>query len=132
MTEEYGLTFTELKFVYGLLLEGKDDSAILAEYARLQQEDQLEFPCRQDISFIEARKRELAAFEAARMECAPPAEHPRSLISECLVPHLESGYLDSATIFSCIKEDPADFVRILCEILQSKDIFGICPVCKDW
>ncbi|GEM_PF-5078333 len=63
MTEEYGSTFTELKFIYELLLEGKDDSA---------------------------------------------------------------------TIFSFIKEDPADFICILREIMQSKDISGICPACKDW
>jgi hypothetical protein len=196
------VTFAELKFLYGLLLRGWDDEAILAEYARLKQEGKLEFPFRRDASFLRERRKELAAQEAARcsfdqlpLEPGLPAYqaqhfqqlravaatlitgtggkitphgvdgdgrpmyllesgeatthdeltssllnnlfyatelHSRRVVSEYLVPHLESGYFNSRSLLVSIKERPADFVNTILDILCSNTFKGSCPVCVDW
>jgi hypothetical protein len=54
-------TAEELRFVYDLILNGNDDSDILAEYARLFDDAKLMFPYRIDKRFVRERRKELAA-----------------------------------------------------------------------
>jgi len=85
-------TAEELKFVYRLVLNGSEDSDILAEYARLYEAGRLMFPYRSDKRFIrECRKTLEAALEVAQ-------EHLKKQVDPTIVKRREEHFTDLADV----------------------------------
>ena len=59
VSEEEKMTADELRFVYGLILDGHSDSDILNEYASLEGKGRFDFPRRNDENFVRSRRREM-------------------------------------------------------------------------
>lgn len=85
-------TAEELKFVYQMILNGYDDSDILAEYARLYDDGQLMFPYRTDRRFIRQCRKELDAASAVLQE------HLNKQVDPTMVKHREEHFAELADI----------------------------------
>jgi hypothetical protein len=85
-------TAEELKFVYQMILNGYEDSDILAEYGRLYGAGQLMFPYRTDKRFVRECRKELeTALEVAQ-------EHLKKQVNPTIVKHREEHLADLANI----------------------------------
>jgi hypothetical protein len=85
-------TAEELKFIYQMILNGYEDSDILAEYGRLYGLGQLMFPYRTDKRFIRECRKELeTALEVAQ-------EHLKKQVDPTIVKRREEHFADLVSI----------------------------------
>lgn len=98
-------TVEELKFVYQMILNGHEDSDILAEYARLYDAGQLMFPYRVDKRFIRERRKELESASEVLQE------HVKKKIDPIVVKRREEHFNYLAEILGFIAPDKTTVIE---------------------